>query len=293
MSIFSGVWIPLITPFRKGEVDHTALRKLVLHYIEAGVSGFVALGTTGEPASLDDREQEAVVRTVLDAAGNIPVIVGISGNNTHAVCERAAVFDDSPIAGLLISAPYYVRPSQAGLIGHFTAIADASKKPIILYDIPARTGVQIELATLLELAGHERIVAIKDCGGVLDKTLGLIRDGRLKVLCGEDLEMFAALCLGASGAISASAHLWVERFVAMTQAISEQRLVYAREIWHELVPLVQVMFAEPNPGPVKAALAQCGHIVDELRAPMTSVSDGLNHRMKEILASSSSRSLEA
>ncbi|WP_321854162.1 4-hydroxy-tetrahydrodipicolinate synthase [Paraburkholderia tropica] len=279
MSIFSGVWIPLVTPFNNGEIDHAALKELVRHYVEAGVSGFVALGTTGEPASLTDQEQDAVVWTVLDAAGDIPVIVGVSGNNTQAVCERATVFDDTPVAGLLISAPYYIRPSQAGLIGHFTAIANVCKKPIVLYDIPARTGVQLELETLLLLSQHERIVAVKDCGGIPDKTLGLIRDGGLKVLCGEDLEMFGALCCGASGTISASAHLCADQFVAMFNAIREERLADAREIWHELVPLVQVMFAEPNPGPVKAALSLRGHIRNELRAPMTLVSDDLVCRL--------------
>ncbi|MFP6561598.1 4-hydroxy-tetrahydrodipicolinate synthase [Paraburkholderia sp. B3] len=284
MSIFSGIWIPLITPFNAGEVDHTALDTLVRHYARAGVAGFVALGTTGEPAALDAREQDAVLATVLAAADGLPVVAGVSGNHTASVCERVAELNALPVAGVLAAAPYYIRPSQAGVIGHFAAIADASRKPVILYDIPARTGVQLELPTLLELAGHERIVAVKDCGGSLDKTLSLILDGRLQVLCGEDIEMFGVLCAGGSGAIAASAHLCTERFVALARKVSEGRLAEARSLWHALVPIVRAAFAEPNPAPVKAALAHCGLIRNELRAPMTRASAALEAELGKRVA---------
>jgi 4-hydroxy-tetrahydrodipicolinate synthase len=284
MSEFSGIWIPLITPFNAGAVDHAALGALVRHYVEAGVAGFVALGTTGEPAALDDDEQDAVLATVLAAAGRLPVVVGVSGNHTAAVCARLAALNEQPIAGVLAAAPYYIRPSQAGVIGHFTALADASRKPLIVYDIPARTGVRIELPSLLELAAHERIVAVKDCGGSLEKTLALILDGRLQVLCGEDIEMFGAMCAGASGAIAASAHLRPERFVEVARALRDGRLADARAIWHTLVPLVRASFAEPNPGPVKAGLAACGLIRNELRAPMTHVSAELEASLARLLA---------
>ena len=284
MSEFSGIWIPLVTPFNAGAVDHAALGALVRHYVEAGVAGFVALGTTGEPAALDADEQDAVLATVLAAAGGLPVVAGLSGNHTAAVCERIAALNEQPIAGVLAAAPYYIRPSQAGVIGHFAALADASRKPLIVYDIPARTGVHIELASLLELAAHERIRAVKDCGGSLDKTLALILDGRLQVLCGEDIEMFGAMCAGASGAIAASAHLRAERFVGMARALREGRLAEARAIWHMLVPLVRASFAEPNPGPVKAGLAACGLIRNELRAPMTRVSGKLEASLARLVA---------
>ncbi|MBB3260898.1 4-hydroxy-tetrahydrodipicolinate synthase [Paraburkholderia bannensis] len=284
MSSFSGIWIPLVTPFSGGAVDHDALDVLVRRYVRAGVAGFVALGTTGEPAALDVREQDAVFATVLGAAGALPVVAGVSGNHTQSVCERIAALNDTPVAGVLAAAPYYIRPSQTGVIGHFTALADASRKPVILYDIPARTGVALALPTLLELAGHERIVAVKDCGGSLDKTLALILDGRLQVLCGEDLDMFGMMCAGASGAIAASAHVLPERFVAMERALREGRLDEARALWHTLVPLVRAMFAEPNPGPVKAALARHGLLRNELRAPMMRVSDELEETLDKLLA---------
>lgn len=284
MSLFSGIWIPLVTPFNAGEADHAALDALVRRYARAGVAGFVALGTTGEPAALDEREQDAVLATVLAAADGLPVVAGVSGNHTASVCERIAALNALPLAGVLASAPYYVRPSQAGIIGHFAAIADASRKPVIVYDIPSRTGVHLALPTLLELAGHERIVAVKDCGGSPDKTLSLILDGRLDVLCGEDIEMFGVLCAGGSGAIAASAHLFPERFVAMERLLREERLADARAIWHALVPVVRAAFAEPNPAPVKAALAQRGLIRNELRAPMTRASEELEAVLERLAA---------
>ncbi|MBH1965955.1 MAG: 4-hydroxy-tetrahydrodipicolinate synthase [Comamonadaceae bacterium] len=284
MSPFSGIWIPLVTPFNAGSVDFNALDSLVRRYACTGVSGFVALGTTGEPAALDEREQDKVLATVLAAAGGLPVVVGVSGNHTAQVCERVAALNTQPIAGVLVSAPYYIKPSQAGIIAHFMAIADASRVPVILYDIPARTGVRLELKTILELAAHERIMAIKDCGGSPEKTRSLILDGRLEVLCGEDLDLFNVLCEGGSGAIAASAHLFTERFVALARLLREGHLMDARMIWHSLVPVIQAAFAEPNPAPLKAALAQLGSIRNELRAPMTPVSRDLEIELEKLIA---------
>ncbi|CAE6782563.1 4-hydroxy-tetrahydrodipicolinate synthase [Paraburkholderia nemoris] len=298
MSIFSGIWVPLITPFADGEVDHAALRALVRRYADAGVAGLVALGTTGEPAALDDAEQDAVLATILDEARAaahsahsthsadapaLPVLVGVSGNHTASMRERIEQLNALPIAGVLMAAPYYIRPSQAGIVGHFMALADASDKPVVLYDIPYRTGVRLELDTLLTLAAHPRIQAVKDCAGSLDTTLALIRDGRLQVLTGEDINIFNTLCLGGSGAIAASAHLRPERFVALYRALSAGQLDEGRRIFHELAPLIQALFAEPNPAPVKALLAAQGLIRDELRMPMTRAGDALVARLRELV----------
>ena len=294
MSIFSGIWVPLITPFADGEVDHAALRALVRRYADAGIAGLVALGTTGEPAALDDAEQDAVLATILDEARAaahsthgadvraLPVLVGVSGNHTASMKERIEQLNALPIAGVLMAAPYYIRPSQAGIVGHFMALADASDKPVVLYDIPYRTGVRLELDTLLTLAAHPRIQAVKDCAGSLDTTLALIRDGRLQVLTGEDINIFNTLCLGGSGAIAASAHLRPERFVALYRALSAGQLDEGRRIFHELAPLIQALFAEPNPAPVKALLAAQGLIRDELRMPMTRAGDELVARLREL-----------
>ncbi|MFM0309426.1 4-hydroxy-tetrahydrodipicolinate synthase [Paraburkholderia sp. RL17-383-BIF-A] len=292
MSIFSGIWVPLITPFADGAVDHAALRALVRRYTGAGIAGLVALGTTGEPAALDAAEQDAVLATILDEAQAaarqaqdaraLPVVVGVSGNHTASMRERIEQLNPLPIAGVLMAAPYYIRPSQAGIVDHFTALADASEKPVVLYDIPYRTGVRLELDTLLTLAAHPRIQAIKDCAGSLDTTLALIRDGRLRVLAGEDINILSNLCLGGSGAIAASAHLRPERFVALYRALAAGRLDEGRRIFHALAPLIQALFAEPNPAPVKAMLAAQGLIRDELRMPMTRASSALRERLEAL-----------
>ncbi|WP_454828207.1 4-hydroxy-tetrahydrodipicolinate synthase [Paraburkholderia xenovorans] len=289
MSIFSGIWVPLITPFADGAVDHAALRALVRRYAGAGMAGLVALGTTGEPAALDAAEQDAVLATILDEAQAaarhshdaraLPVLVGVAGNHTASMRERIGQLNPLPIAGVLMAAPYYIRPSQAGIVDHFTALADASAKPVVLYDIPYRTGVRLELDTLLALAAHPRIQAVKDCAGSLDTTLALIRDGRLQVLAGEDINIFNTLCLGGSGAIAASAHVRPERFVALYRALAAGRLDEGRRIFHALAPLIQTLFAEPNPAPVKALLAAQGLIRDELRMPMTRAGDALRERL--------------
>ncbi|CAH2792240.1 MAG: Dihydrodipicolinate synthase family protein PP2639 [uncultured Paraburkholderia sp.] len=290
MSIFSGIWIPLITPFADGAVDHAALRALVRRYADVGVAGIVALGTTGEPAALDDAEQDAVIATILEAAragrggtsepsAPLPVVVGVSGNHTASMRERIQHLNSLPIAGVLMAAPYYVRPSQAGIVSHFMTLADVSEKPVVLYDIPYRTGVRLELDTLLTLAAHPRIQTVKDCADSLDTTLALIRDGRLQVLTGEDMQIFNTLCLGGSGAIAASAHVRTEQFVALYRALVAGALEEGRRIFHTLVPLIHVLFAEPNPAPVKAWLVSQGLIRDELRLPMTRASTTLAERL--------------
>jgi 4-hydroxy-tetrahydrodipicolinate synthase len=284
MSIFSGIWIPLITPFQAGAVDHRALAALVGRYRNAGVAGFAALGTTGEPASLSYEEQDAVLATILRAAEGLPVIAGVAGNQTVAVRERVSRLSDLSIDGVMVTAPYYIRPPQAGIVDYFSTMADASAKPIVIYDIPYRTGVRIELNTLLTLAAHPRIQAIKDCAGSPETTLALILDGRLKVLTGNDDAMFASMCMGGAGAIAASAHLRTEHFVAMHRALAAGELQRGRAIYHELAPLMRALASEPNPAPVKAGLAAEGRIAGELRAPMMPASDALTRELAAMLA---------
>ncbi len=285
MSIFSGIWIPLVTPFENGRVDHDALRRLVRSYVEAKVAGFVALGTTGEPSSLDHGEQAEVLTTILDEAAHLPVVVGLAGTNAVELRERTLRLNELPIAGLLVPAPYYVRPSQAGLISHFINLADTSAVPLVVYDIPYRTGVSLDLATLLTLAGHPNVHAIKDCAGSLETTLALILDGRLSVLAGEDLNMFNTLCLGGHGSIAASAHVRAADFVAVYNDIKAGRIDEGRARFHRLVPLIQALVAEPNPAPVKCALDVLGMIRPELRAPMTPATDRLRGQLGALLLS--------
>ena len=278
---FSGIWVPLVTPFSNDMIDYAALGALTAKYRQAGVAGVVALGTTGEAAALDDDEQLAVLDCVLQAADGLPVIAGLAGNHLPSLYHRLRQFASRPLAGLLTPAPYYIRPSQQGLLDYFTGLADISPLPLVLYDIPYRTGVCIELETLLHLAGHPNIQAIKDCAGSIDTTQQLIADGRLQVLAGEDLNLLSTLAMGGSGAIAAAAHIRPDLFVALHQAVLRQELAHARAIYHPLAPMVRLLFAEANPAPVKAALAMQGHIQNQLRAPMTVVSAGLDIRLRQ------------
>ena len=269
---FSDLWLPLITPFRDNAVDHTALARLVEHYCKAGIAGFVACGSTGEAAALDETEQLAVLDSVLKAVQQIkpglPVAIGLSGYNLVRTLAWVKVTSQYPVAGLLVPAPHYIRPSQAGLLHWFHAIADASAAPLIVYDIPRRTGVTIDLKTLLQLAEHPNIRAVKDCGQDPAKTHALIADGRLAVLAGDDLQIFSTVALGGAGAIAASAHMHTERFVEVIRLLRHGSLNEARAVWMPLVPVIEAMFAEPNPASIKAALAREGWIANELRAPM-------------------------
>ena len=187
----------------------------------------------------------------------------------QATLQRLVGADGVPLNALhALPAPSYIRPSQAGLEAFFRTMADASNAPIILYDIPYRTGATFEQATLLSIVAHERIVAIKDCGGNLGNTLALLASGKVDVLCGEDIQIFNALTLGASGAIAASAHVRTEQFVTLWQQVRDNQLAEARATFFSLLPLINTMFVEPNPAPVKAALALQGLTSSELRAPM-------------------------
>jgi len=206
--------------------------------------------------------------------------MGLSGYHLGQTQEWVQTLARYPLAGLLVPAPHYIRPSQDGLLLWFRALADASAAPLVIYDIPYRTGATLATDTLLALAEHPRICAIKDCGGNAAKTQALIADGRLAVLAGEDAQMFTTLALGGHGAIAASAHWQAPRFVALMELLRAGDLPEARRVWQALLPWVEVCFAEPNPAPLKAVLAHAGWMRNELRAPMTAASAALEQRLQ-------------
>jgi len=279
----SGVWIPIVTPFRAGRVDHGALAALVKRIAADGVAGFVVCATTGEAPLLTDAERVEVLGTI-KAATTLPLVMGASGTTAGEVLRRAdAAMAHAPDA-FMVTAPPYLRPSQDALRAFFTTIADGLPAPLVLYDIPARTGVRIELPTLLALAAHPRIVALKDCGGRVAQTEALIADGRLKVLSGNDDEWFSTRCLGGAGAIAATAHVRTDLFVAFDRALARGDLDAGRALWRRLKPLATGVFDEPSPGPVKALLAAQGECQNELRAPMTTASAALTDRLVALVA---------
>lgn len=270
----SGIWIPLVTPLRDDRVDGAALQRLVQHLDAQGVAGYMACGSTGEAALLDADEQEAVLATVL-AATRRPVWMGLAGPRADALKRRAEVLSarHPELAGFLVSAPGYIRPSQAALIDHFLSLAEGLGKPLVVYDIPARSGVRIEPRTLLELAAHPAIVGVKDCSGDRAAAEAVLADGRLAWLAGNDDELFDQLARGACGGVVASAHVAPAGFVALHRTIEQGHLPEARALWRRLSPLTRALFAEPNPAPVKAVLARQGWLADGLRAPLRPASD--------------------
>jgi len=270
MQAFSGIWVPVVTPFAPdGAVDAEALAALVRHLVEAGVHGIVVCGTTGEAATLSDDEQARVLDTVLNACGDVSVVMGVGGVSPLDVAKQCRRWGTRSLAGLLVPPPHYVRPTQQGVIDFYARVAEAAAPhAVLVYDIPYRTGVELTLATLRTLALIPGVRAIKDCGGDARKTRALIADGQLDVLAGEDHQIFTTLCQGGSGAIAASAHLHPRRFVALHEAVRAGRWLEARALHHALAPLVDALFAEPNPAPLKALLASLGHIGPALRAPM-------------------------
>ena len=278
-----GLWLPLVTPFCNGELDETSLRRLVRHYAALPLNGLVLAATTGESLTLTPAETERLVFTVRDeCTQNLPLCLGLSGSNTAALKDTLASTAAWPIDAYLISCPYYSRPSQAGLQLHFSALADRARFPVMLYNIPYRTGVNLGNAAMLQLAGHRNIVGLKDCCDDRDQSRDLLRrrsDG-FAVLTGEDGRYHEALTDGADGAILASAHIETEIFASVWKLHAAGEHDAALTRWRSLADLTRLLFSEPSPAPIKHWLWRTGLIASaELRLPMTEVSPELAARL--------------
>ena len=280
-----GLWLPLVTPFRNNELDETSLRRLVVHYAALPVDGLVLAATTGESLTLTSGETERLVFTVRDETGrgrNLPLCLGLSGSNTRALLETLARTAAWPIDAYLISCPYYSRPSQRGLELHFGALADHAEHPVMLYNIPYRTGVNLGNEAMLRLAGHRNIVGLKDCSANREQSRDLLRrrPDDFAVLTGEDAQYHEALVDGADGGILASAHIETEIFanVWKLHEAGDHNAALAR--WRSVEELVRLLFSEPSPAPIKHWLWRTGLIESaELRLPMTEVSAELAARL--------------
>jgi len=278
-NLLQGLWLPLITPFRDGELDETSLRRLVRHYAGGPVDGFILAATSGEGMSLDIAELEQLVTTVRaeisDARRYVPICLGLSGASTRKTLDALDETADWSIDGYLIASPYYTRPSQRGLVQHFTELADHASWPIVLYNIPYRTAVNLTNVTLLELARHPNIVGIKDCCADRAQSIDFLarRPAGFRVLTGEDAQYHEALADGADGAILLSAHLETEAFAAMQTLLRQGDRDGALACWESVSELTRLLFAEPSPAPAKHWLARTGLIDSaEVRLPMVEVS---------------------
>lgn len=277
-----GLWLPLVTPFQGGELDEPSLRRLTRHYSGQAVDGFILGATSGEGMTLREAELERLVAVVHEemAAGRrkIPLCLGLSGADTARLKDRLDETADWPIEGYLIASPYYVRPSQRGLLAHFEALADHAAWPLALYNIPYRTSVNIANQTMLRLAEHPNIVGLKDCGASREQSIALLRDRPkdFRVLTGEDANYFEALTDGADGGIVLSAHVETATFAAVYAEVKRGHHDAALARWNEVAELTRLLFTEPSPAPAKYWLWRSGLIDSpEVRLPMVEVSSEL------------------
>ena len=279
MTVLSGVWLPITTPFHDGAVDLASYERLIEHYLGLGVSGIFPLGTTGESPTLDEEEGNAIVEcTIAAVAGRVPIFVGIGGNATAKVVKQIERLERYAFTGVVSVCPYYNRPGQDGLREHFTRIAEATDRPIAIYNIPYRTAVNLTNDTLLELAALPNIVGVKDSCGSLPQSLDLLRrrPPGFSVMTGEDSFYYTMLAHGGDGGILASAHLRTADFITIHDRMRANDHRGARAIWSRLEPLVPLLFREANPMPIKYCLWRQGLIRSpECRLPLTRVSSAL------------------
>jgi 4-hydroxy-tetrahydrodipicolinate synthase len=282
-----GLWLPLVTPFRDGELDERSLRRLVRHYANGPIDGLILAASSGEGLTLRADEVERLVATVrselAERGRHLPICLGLSGASTAKMLE---VLDETaawPIDGYLISSPYYLRPSQRGLLAHFTMLADHASWPIVLYNIPYRSAVNLANETLLRLAEHPNIAGLKDCCADRAQSIDLLRTrpAGFRVLTGEDAQYFEALDDGADGAILLSAHIETDTFASVHRLLKQDRdAAFAR--WQSVAGLTRLLFAEPSPAPAKYWLARSGLIERaEVRSPMIEVSAELAARLDQ------------
>jgi 4-hydroxy-tetrahydrodipicolinate synthase len=285
----SGVWLPIVTPFREGAVDFVSYEKLIEHYLAAGISGIFPLGTTGESPTIDDDECEAIVkRTVEVVAGRVPVFVGIGSNSTAKTLKMLHRLSRFDFGGIISVCPYYNRPSQDGLREHFRRVAEATDRQVVIYNIPYRTGVNLSNDTLLELAEQSNIIGVKDSSGNLAQSIELLRTrpAGFSVMTGEDNYYYTMLALGGDGGILASAHLETVAFRSVYERMLANDHLDARRIWSPLETFVPLLFREANPMPIKYCLWRQGLLHSpECRLPLTRVSSKLASELDRAMIS--------
>jgi len=282
-NIFSGSGVALITPFKEDfSIDFVALRNLVRYQIDNGTDFLVVQGTTGESPTLSQDEKLQVLKTVIDETnGALKVVYGIGGNNTYDIAEKLKKVP-AGVDGILSVSPYYNKPSQEGIIKHFTYLASQTELPIILYNVPGRTGSNMLSSTTLKLAEIPNLVAVKEASGNMEQIMEIIRlkpDG-FGVLSGDDALTMPLIAAGADGVISVVANAFPKRFAEMVHSSIEENLPRAREAHYELLPITKMFFEEGNPGGVKVSLNEQKIAGETMRLPLYPVSDSLRNRIQ-------------
>ena len=284
--IFRGVATALITPFIDGNIDEIGFEKLLDYQLACGVDAVVVLGTTGEPATMSQEEKElAITIAVSKLKGKIPVIVGAGSNSTAAAVKSCELAEKIGADGLLVVTPYYNKCTQSGLIHHYSNIAEATSLPIICYNVPSRTGVNMLPSTFSKLADIPNIVGIKEASGNMEQIMEYIRltTGRATVYSGDDSLTIPTMAMGGEGVISVASNVCAEYVTAMTRAFMSGDLQKASAMQRDMLPLVRALFSEVNPIPVKYAAYLKGFCDGSLRLPLTEISEENASTLKTLM----------
>ena len=274
--MFRGAYTALITPLRHDRLDEPALVRLVEQQLSAGIDGLVPCGTTGEASTLSMSEHLRVVElTVQTAAGRVPVLAGAAANDTRKAVELARACKQLGVAGTLQVTPWYTKPTQDGLVAHFSAIAEASELPVVVYNVPGRTGVDLLPETVATLARHKHIVGIKEATGDMVRVSRIREllgpDDRFTLLSGDDFTLLPFLALGGHGVISVTSNVAPAWISTICRAAAAGRWDEARTWHYKQLPLARALFGQPNPIPVKSAMAALGRCSAEMRLPLISI----------------------
>ncbi len=284
--MFEGAFVAIVTPFKNGKVDEESLRGLIEYQISDGANGIVPCGTTGESATLSHEEHDLVIRVAVEASkGKVPVLAGTGSNSTQEAIKLTQHAQDAGADGSLQITPYYNKPSQEGLYQHFSSIAADTDLPIILYNVPGRTSVNMNPATVARLAKIKNIVGIKEASGSLQAISEIIdfcgKD--FIVLSGDDALLWPILAIGGKGVISVSANILPGKVAEMCKAAADGDIARARSLHYEMREVNDVLFIDTNPVPVKAALHLMGKIENEVRTPLVTLSSSHLESVKEVL----------
>lgn len=264
-----GCYTALVTPFKNGQVCYSTLKELIEEQIESGIDGLVPVGTTGESPTLTIDEHKKVIQITVETVNNRrSVIAGTGGNSTSEALELTRFAKDAGADATLQVTPYYNKPTQEGVYRHFSKIADDVGLPIVLYNIPGRTGIEIEMETLLRLAKNDQIVAIKEAGGSVDRVSMIKSKSDITILSGDDMLTLPMISVGAEGVISVTSNLMPLEMLKLTHDALSNNLFEAKNRHLRLYELFNILFVETNPIPIKAALAHLGKINEEYRLPL-------------------------
>jgi 4-hydroxy-tetrahydrodipicolinate synthase len=287
MEKFKGTGVAMVTPFLSDhQIDEVGLKNLTNHLILNGVNYLVVMGTTGENPTISEFEQDKIRQIVLEVnEDRVPVMFGVGGNNTREVVERLKRLDYTGISGILSASPYYNKPNQAGLVGHYTQLADVSKSPILLYNVPGRTGSMMQLDTILKLAVHENIMGIKEASGNLDHCMALIqqRPEGFLIVSGDDNYTLPYISIGMDGVISVIANGYPKEFSQMVRYALDSNFENARYLHYKLLDLIGAIFEDGNPGGIKVLLRELGICGDAMRPPLHAVLKRVDTRISKNL----------